>query len=537
MKKLFFIFLVLALVFISAQSFAKGQQNSYDLPESYYNSLRTEQKLNNQNDTTNRSGLRAVAQDSDVSNTSNWRSKNQKTTKPLATDTTVQEEPLSDSVTTVDASVVSHTEAPTADVQPAVAQETPKEEPKKPAPNKKKRARKSYPSYDQSSKYNLSYITTAVGALRQEIEEMKKGLGKDKTAGYDGGFFIRNEENTFKMSINGKLQVRYSFNIAEDFEDGHTFVIRRANISFSGHAFTEKLGYFLLFNLGGANSLLVADLSYDFHKAFGVHLGRMGLSVTNIQDDSSSKLMFVTAPLAASRFDSVGLPVQILFSGAIDFFSYNFTITNGLGTSYDGNLNNEMAYAARFDFRVVGEMSSGQGDYANSEKPAFTVGLGGVYGHEDTGSQTRHIVAAGDFRFKYKGFALLGAGYYRQQDPDMFTRAQTDIGAELMAGYFLIPQKLELAIRGAALFDDITDSGLNLGLATDGDTRLNDPSLGGGDVDGDAFNEYEGSIAMGYYFEGFNVKIQAQYSFFLDGIAGPDDRIYHVGMLQLHMHF
>jgi hypothetical protein len=532
MKKLIFIFLVLALVFVSAQSFAKSQQNNYDLPESYYNSLRTKQKHLNQNDVTNRSGSRAVAQDSGVQNTRNWRSKNKKTNQPLASDTTVQDEPLSDSVTTIDASVVSHTQE-----QPTVAQETPQAEEPKPTPKKKKRKKKRSPRYNNTdSNNNLSYLTTMVGSLQNEIAEMKKGLGDGQTAGYDGGFFIKNKENTFNLGINGRIQVRYSFNIAEDFEDGHTLAIRRAYLMLGGHAFSEKATYFFLISLGGTNSLIIADVAYKFADAFTIHAGRNGVSLTNIQDDSSGKLMFVTAPLAASRFDSVGLPVMILASGSIDFFSYNVAIANGLDTGFDANLNNEMAYVARFDFRLFGKMSSGQGDYAYSETPAFSMGLGGSYGHEDTGTQTRHIVVGSDFRFKFKGFALMGAGYYRQLDPDMFTRAQTDVGAELLAGFYAIPKKLEFAIRAAALFDDITDSGLGLLLATGGDTRLGG-NLGAGDVDGDAFNEYEGSVAMSYYFTGYNAKIQAQYSFFLDGIAGPDDRIYHVGMMQVQLGF
>ena len=110
------------------------------------------------------------------------------------------------------------------------------------------------------------------------------------------------------------------------------------------------------------------------------------------------------------------------------------------------------------------------------------------------------------------------------------------MGFKVEASYFVVPKKLELALRGAVIFDDLTDSYLNILTQTPGDNALSG-NLGGGDVDGDSANEWEGSMCLGYYFSGKNAKLQAEYKMTLDGIDGPDDRVYHVGMIQAQLGF
>lgn len=103
--------------------------------------------------------------------------------------------------------------------------------------------------------------------------------------------------------------------------------------------------------------------------------------------------------------------------------------------------------------------------------------------------------------------------------------------------YFLIPKKLELGARASFLFDDLTDVGVNLNMGGNNITRLGNPALKGGDVNGDSDNEQEYTLGANYYFNGFNAKLQAQYTMFVDGIVGPDDLVNHIGLLQLQVNF
>ncbi|HLD45070.1 MAG TPA: hypothetical protein VJC18_06505 [bacterium] len=390
----------------------------------------------------------------------------------------------------------------------------------------------------QSNQYNTSYILTEIGNLRQELAEMRTGKGEGKSSGYDGGFFIQSEDGKFKIIFSGRLQFKYSFILAEDLEDGHTFNLRRLYFNIDGNAFSEKFTYNITLSPASSTSLYTFAIGYAFHPAFIVNATKQPGGISNIVL-SSGGLMFISVPLTAFRFD-YGDAVGLETTGEIGWFSYKLSVANGQALAYKENTNTEMFYTSRFDFNVLGKMDSAQGDIAYSESPIFTFGFGVAFGHMDDGTQARVLGGAGDTRFKYKGFSLIVGGNYRQVDPDQFTRAQTDVGATVMASYFVIPKKLEIALRGDALLDDITDAGVNLmmdGANDDGFFAPNVATLSGGDIDGDSANEYAGTLCMGYYFAGKNAKIQAEYTFNLDGIVGPDDRVYHVGQVQVQLGF
>ncbi|MBF0104042.1 MAG: hypothetical protein HQM16_01835 [Deltaproteobacteria bacterium] len=383
--------------------------------------------------------------------------------------------------------------------------------------------------------FNQSYVISQIGSLRAEIESMKKGLDADKTAGYDGGFFVRSSDKKYALSINGRIQAGYSFNIAEDFEDGHTFALRSIRLVFGGNLFNEKLVYTIAINPNSSLALNNFEIGYKFIPEFGIFVTRQSVSISGL-GASPTSTMFISYSMPTYNYDfanAIGLAVN----GGIKWFSYAITVTNSEDMKITANLNNELCYAARFDFNLFGKYDSGtEGDFANTEKPAMTAGFGADFGHLETGTQARIIGGAADVKFKYAGFSLIAGGIIRQIDPDMFTRAQLDMGLEAKASYFLIKKKLEVALRGAGVIDDMTNSYLNLMTARSGDNDL-PGQLGGGDVDGDPANEWEGGVCFGYYFVDKNAKLQAEYKMTLDGIVGPDDRIYHVGMLQATLAF
>ena len=128
------------------------------------------------------------------------------------------------------------------------------------------------------------------------------------------------------------------------------------------------------------------------------------------------------------------------------------------------------------------------------------------------------------------------AGVIRQTDPDQFTIAQYDVAASAFASYFIIPQKLEMGIRYAGLFDDINNAGVNINMGTSNRTRLGG-NLSGGDVGGDSDNEWETAVALNYYIQKYRVKLQAEYMMVVDGIAGPDDLVNHIGQMQVQLDF
>jgi len=400
--------------------------------------------------------------------------------------------------------------------------------------NKKKK-------YAVKKDYSQAYYETEIGGLKADIAQIREELAKigdmeNQYAGYDGSFFLRDKDDKFRFNINLRFQARYSVNIAEDTEDGHTLNMRRLFLMFSGHAFTEKATYFLLV-IPTAAGLVFFDFGYDLHPAFSLHFVRDSVYYDNGElSDSSKSLMFISSSLVGSRFD-LGDSLAIVAAGGIGKFSYDAGVWQGMGGGYGPNANNELAFGGKVKINLINKVSGGQSDVTHSDKPSLAIGFGGAFGHKEDGTQARVIGGSSNIRFKYKGFSYFIGGIYRQIDPDEFTRAQTDVGVSSYAGIFIIPKKLEFGIRASMLFDDITESGNGIDLGAGMDTRLGPDALGGGDVGADASNEWESSAAINYYFKGYKAKVQAQYSFVHDGVQGPDDLIYHLGMLQVQLNF
>lgn len=398
----------------------------------------------------------------------------------------------------------------------------------------------------KSPEDDLGVITRLEG-LRLEFEELKKGVtNPDDVAGYNGGFYIKSRDDKFKLKMNFRAQVKYSFNIAEDVEDKHSLLVRRAYISFGGNAYSPKLGYFFLMApaAGKDPSLIGFDLSYSFHKSFNLHFWLDYMYITSGYTMSSGKLQFVNKAMADARYN-FGDAVCVSPDGEIGKIKYIASMCNGIATGLSLNTNNEMAYSLRVEYNLLNTVPYGGGDQAYTEKPGLAIGIASGFGHmESTSSdgdaqpQARIMLGTSDLIFKFKGYSLKLAGYFRFTDQDQFTRAQNDAGFTVETGYFIIPKKFELALRASALLDDLTNAGLNLNMVGD-----NESSLGGAhagrDVGGDSDNEYEFAVGLNYYFgqNAYNTKVQAQYSLIQDGQAGPDDLTNHIGQLQFTVSF
>lgn len=389
-------------------------------------------------------------------------------------------------------------------------------------------------------------IISQLEGLRLEFDELKKNTNTDDVVGYNGGFFIKSRDGKFFLKINGRIQPKYSFDVAEEAENRHTFWLRRAYLFFSGNAYSPNLGYlFVLAPASGTDPVLIGlDLYYKFHEAFSVHFWRDYLYITSGYTLSSGKKQFVTTSIGDSRYN-FGDALGISADGKIKKFKYQFVVANGIATELRPNTNNELAYALRVEYDLLNAVPYGGGDQANTEKPGIQLGLAGGYGHMESLTaegvaqpQSRVMLGTSDLQFKWKGYSLKLAGYFRFTDQDQFTQAQNDTGFTAETGYFFIPKKLELALRASALIDDLSNAGLNQNML-----GSNESSLGGAhalrDVGTDSDNEWEYSAGLNYYFgaNGYNTKVQFQYTFFLDGRAGPDELATHFGQVQFQVQF
>lgn len=357
------------------------------------------------------------------------------------------------------------------------------------------------------------------------------------------GIRFQTADGNYSLTVNPQIQIRYANDIIEGADnDVHSIMVRRAYLSFFGHAVTEAFTYYLRLNFlpgGNPNDILYyAWLNYKFTDSFNLLAGLHKLSFNRQEMTSDGKLQFIDRSLANERYN-LDRSIGVMAHGkpVNEKIEYYLAIANGRDTRTAMNANQELAYIARLAINPIGDYGDHEGDIEESEEVALTVGFGGELHHEETtvsANQDQVITGTGDVGFKYKGFSFETGTFYRASDPGAAATTVTDFGYYAQAGYFFLPEKFEIALRVSSLFDDLGNDG--------GGVYFNNGSLSnlGGAADAvdegaDSDNEHEYSLAVNYYFSGHKVKLQGQYTLMLDGQAGADELTNHLVMAQIQL--
>lgn len=325
-------------------------------------------------------------------------------------------------------------------------------------------------------------------------------------AGYDKGFYIADDEGNFKLKTNLQVQSQYQFlslDEAGGSETVHTFQIRRGRIAFSGFAFSENLTFkFQIEALGGKASATNkgADMSgpslkdgyinYKFADYFQLRTGQHKLSFNREELTSSSKQQFVDRSMLNDVF-TLGRDLGLTAHGkfAEDRFHYAvYAAHNGKGDR-KFNDNFSVIVGARVSYNLLGDHGYTMADVKDSEDHHLVISAGGAYDSGDV----KVFGLTGDIAYRYNGFSALGEfNYGNDSDSDV-----TVYGFLGQAGYFILPERFEVAGRGVAVMVK------------------------------DQTNGYEFGGALNYYFKGHNLKLQLDYamllnsSLALDGATGP----------------
>lgn len=326
-------------------------------------------------------------------------------------------------------------------------------------------------------------VASATGAYAQTTEGDTPPA--KPIAGYDNGFFIQNTEGDYKMKIKGRIQPQYYFeNGRRGIAAINTFRVRRAQVNFSGNL-TKNWSYFAFFqnstSSGQTPSALfwLASVTYSPGDYFSMEMGTVTPPFDQLSMGSSGTFMFVENPLVATQMDgiqdlSISRPAfgfdtgpGIVISGNIkNRVLYGFSVTNGNNpngnSTFTSNFNKRMSGTARLQYNILKNPGYAESDLAWSETPAFDVAVGGGYmdqGGADAYSATTYLrynlQGVFDTTFKYKGFSLIAAFYGRIQYATSLATNNNftlqDAGYYAQAGYFVIPKKLELAVRGSGM--------------------------------------------------------------------------------------
>ena len=347
--------------------------------------------------------------------------------------------------------------------------------------------------------FALLVVFAAVGpvAVAQEATADEK---QPLRVFYDTGCRLGSPDDKFSLRINGLLQVRYSYAdydpmIRFNQEDYSNFFVRRARLYFWGNAGIPRLTYFIHVQLEPNQGLNSNDLwvEYEFSDMLRLGVGRMKISYGLEFMNSGSALGMVERSLFSGEtdidFGSVvnegprypgggterfGLSwfaytgfatggmnlyrsqgVQLrgqTGSDATSSFEYQVGLWQGRSTTSLSNGGNGHLVAARVgyhpwgfvDWRVVGDV-----DYSES----FKLGV--------IGSAYRSPSEVSD-RFDESGYKLAGVARYRgwsvdaewsteSYDFEDFTGDFDREGWRVALGWFVVPKKLELRARYAAI--------------------------------------------------------------------------------------
>ncbi len=303
---------------------------------------------------------------------------------------------------------------------------------------------------------------------------------------------IKTDDGRVEMKFGLQLQPQYQFLSIKGQGKTNSFQMRRARLFLTGHAFTEKLTYKVVFEvLGGRPSnaspgfayttpnVRDAFLNYAFADGFQMKVGEFKVPYEREELTPDYELQFVDYSINNEVFTferSLGLTVHGKPFGRP--FEYDVFVMNGGNSRNTSNRNASLLTGARLLFNILGEPGYTMPDLKHSEALQLSFALAGNYTRLAKPDASA-ILASSDLTFTYKGLSLYGEGnYFRNQM--LKTNLYGFLGE---AGYFIVPEKFQIAARYAGV------------IPTKGVTK-----------------GYEVGGALVYYFEGQRFKITADYN-------------------------
>jgi hypothetical protein len=368
----------------------------------------------------------------------------------------------------------------------------------------------------------------------RKLDEVRRaGLKKGQlpiwaSYGIGKGLTVQSDDGKFQVSVYNRFQGRYTGTDQDDPEkdDTSSFRVRRMKTTFEGHAFSPTLLYKFQVNWAGSPELEDAYAHWVPRKYAGFQVGQYKVPFNRQQLTSSGAQQFVDRAITDDFFtfarDQGATVTGSWFGPKSDMLEWNAGIFNGNGINRASNENSDHLGVARVLFMPLGGFKYySESDTDDSQKPLLGIGaayafnsqadaaatekarilsssrLGGVFG-SDFGDRVDISQGTVDAHFKYRGVSVLGDYYWAQADPNHFPSEEAR-GYNFQAGYFILPKRLEAALRYALV-----------------DRNIDEEDAGVREIGG----------ALGYFFLAHNLKIQADVrSLSAEVPGGPDQDI------------
>ena len=358
-------------------------------------------------------------------------------------------------------------------------------------------------------------------------------------SGYDGGFFIKNAEDTFNLRLGGRVQTKLIFDhdgdrnpaLGDPNKNRISFQMRRALIGVNAqyHEIVST-GFTLMHAVGNAAgtnfqtvNITGAYASVEVLPEFVITAGMVGLPLDMITETSSKWLLLTEKPVTCTQDDGVkaitplrpsfGTPdgLGLNFSGGYWKWFYSASVVNATESNYDMNLDTKMSFGFRTGINILDPVPGSQTDFANSTTPKLTVSMGTDYQGKrtdpNTGANIKYIWTSSlGVGVRWAGLAFTTEGYYRRTKLTSLGTALwarpmlTDIGYYAALGYYILPKKFEIAAQAGQIIRQGPDN--------------NSWQFGGG---------------LNYYVFDNNLKVQLDYTLTtdFDDVTGFQNRKIH----------
>lgn len=343
------------------------------------------------------------------------------------------------------------------------------------------------------------------------------------------GFVFTSPDERFQLNLGGQIQVQYENDHYEvpATADVSQFNLRRVKTLLSGYAFTKDLTFNAGYNwtqLASSPNKAVesVNVKYRLLDEAQIMIGQEKIQYSRQWITSNTAQQFVDGSFVRNAFH-LGWDTGVNLHGDImkGLVTYDAGFFGGAGQNTK-NKSNDNAYNFRLAVNPLGNMKYAEGDLEYSVNPLVSVGasyylntlkktvagtgaaattaienngssfvtdangwLGKAVKNKTFGTTAEKIDVDAfetDAAFKWRGASLQGEYFWARGVGQVSQKQVIAQGAYLQGGYFLIPKRLELALRYAWL----------------------DPNR---NVGNDMLSELQGGI--NYFFYGNNLKIQA----------------------------
>lgn len=322
-------------------------------------------------------------------------------------------------------------------------------------------------------------------------------------------------EQAFTAKINTQLQPRYEFTDKDGKDNTSSFRMRRARLQVEGTVLDKEFGYRIQGDFVGSKDSNTGESETDLRDAYlqwnaateaAFRMGQFKTAVGRQENNSSAKLQFPDRT-AASDFFTISRNQGARVAGDLGGVQYLIGIFNGESSGEGRNLPGvDTGHTGDIGLRgtLLGQMDAmEEGDISITDELAINVGA--VYSYSDADKEFNenleavdlHRISA-DANFKYRGWSLHNEIFYLKNDANTSDFNFDNVGGYVQTGYFLVPEKWELAGR-YGIID--CDNGKSVGICKENDLV------------------HEAGVVLNRFFWGHNLKAQLGYTYLTEDKA------------------